>query len=110
MENKIFDSAIEACRKLGPYGRYMLAIPIIPDVKEEKADHQEEPKSAQRPAERPPEGYKLDYRYIEKKTRRLQLVFQPSLYERVKAVAEKAGLSINDYVSQTLDRATRLGV
>lgn len=81
--------------------------PTEEPVKEEQADHQEGPKSAQRPAERPPEGYKLDYRYIEKKTRRLQLVLQPSLYERVKSGAASAGLSINEYVHQILDAATR---
>lgn len=54
-----------------------------------------------------PEGYKLNPLYIETKSRRLQLVLQPSLYDRVKARAKAAGLSVNEYVHQILDEATR---
>lgn len=54
-----------------------------------------------------PEGYRINPRYIEKKSRRLQLVFQPSLYERVKAAADAAGLSVNEYIHEVLDKATR---
>ena len=45
-----------------------------------------------------PEGYKLNPLYVETKSRRLQLVLQPSLYDRVKAGAAAAGLSVNEYV------------
>ena len=45
--------------------------------------------------------------YVETKSRRLQLVLQPSLYDRVKAGAAAAGLSVNEYVHQILDTATR---
>jgi predicted HicB family RNase H-like nuclease len=55
----------------------------------------------------PPEGYKVNPQYIEKKTRRLQLVLQPSLYERVKARAEQSGSSVNDYIHSILEEATR---
>lgn len=58
-------------------------------------------------AEKPPEGYKLNPLYVETKSRRLQLVLQPSLYDRVKAGAAAAGLSVNEYVHQILDTATR---
>lgn len=54
-----------------------------------------------------PDGYKLNPMFIEKKTKRLQLVLQPSLYERVKGGADKAGLSVNEYIHQILDEATR---
>lgn len=54
-----------------------------------------------------PAGYKLNPEYIEKKTRRLQLVLQPSLYERVKANAEKSGTSVNEYIHSILEDATR---
>ena len=56
---------------------------------------------------KPPEGYKVNPLYVETKSRRLQLVLQPSLYERVKAGAAAAGLSVNEYVHQILDNATR---
>lgn len=54
-----------------------------------------------------PDGYKLNPMFIEKKTKRFQLVLQPSLYERVKSGADKAGLSVNEFIHQTLDEATR---
>lgn len=60
-----------------------------------------------KPAEKPPEGYKINPLYVETKSRRLQLVLQPSLYDRVKEGAAAAGLSVNEYVHQILDNATR---
>ena len=57
----------------------------------------------------PPDGYKLDPRYIEKRTRRLQLILQPSLYERVKEQADSSGISVNDYIHQVLEKETKHG-
>lgn len=54
-----------------------------------------------------PEGYKPNPEFIEKKTRRLQLVLQPSLYEKVKARATENGASVNDYIHSILEEATR---
>jgi len=56
-----------------------------------------------------PEGYKKNPEYIEKKTRRLQLVLQPSLYEKVKARAEQSGTSVNEYIHTLLEDATKGG-
>lgn len=58
-------------------------------------------------AAKAPEGYKLNPLYVETKSRRLQLVLQPSLYDRVKARAKASGLSVNEYCHQILDEATR---
>ena len=66
---------------------------------------QTEPKP--RPADLPPEGYKLNPLYVETKSRRVQLVLQPSLYERAKAAAEEKGVSFNDYVHTLLEEATK---
>ena len=57
--------------------------------------------------ELPASQAKLNPLYVETKSRRLQLVLQPSLYDRVKAGAAAAGLSVNEYVHQILDTATR---
>lgn len=53
------------------------------------------------------EGYKVDYGIIEKKSRRMQLLVQPSLYEKIKAQAMAEGSSVNDYIHQILESATR---
>ena len=54
----------------------------------------------------PPAGYKMNPMYVETKSRRLQLVLQPSLYERVKKAAQKESKSVNEYVHHILDQAT----
>lgn len=72
----------------------------------EAEPEEREPAQAQT-TEKPPAGYKVNPLYIETKTRRLQLVLQPSLYDRVKAGAKASGLSVNEYVHQILDNATR---
>lgn len=69
---------------------------------------EEEPKEQRgRKTGEAPEGYKLNPLYVETKTRRLQLVLQPSLYEKVKKTATEQGLSVNEYIHRTLEEATR---
>ena len=70
----------------------------------------EQPKAPAAPKgniEPAPEGYKINPLYVEKKTKRVQLVLQPSLYEKVKAAADAAGSSFNDYCHRLLEEATR---
>lgn len=50
-----------------------------------------------------PAGYKLNPLYIEAKSKRVQLLFKPSLYKAVKEQADLAGLSVNEYIHQTLE-------
>ena len=50
-----------------------------------------------------PEGYKLNPLYIEKRTKRIQLVIQPSLYEKAKAAADKRGISFNEFINQAIE-------
>ena len=52
-----------------------------------------------------PEGMKVNPLYIEKRTRRVQLVLQPSIYDKAKAASEALGLSFNDYVHALLEQA-----
>lgn len=51
-----------------------------------------------------PEGYKL---VPEVKSKRLQLLIQPSLYNRIKEKAEKTGTSVNDTIHNILSKAMR---
>ena len=56
---------------------------------------------------KPPEGYKINPLYVETKRRRLQLVMQPSLYEKVKARANQQKISVNEYIHRVLAAATK---
>lgn len=69
----------------------------------------EEPEQTipQTPPGKPPAGYKLDPRFVELKTKRLQLVLQPSLVERVKDKAFSQHLSVNEFISRLLEEATK---
>lgn len=56
------------------------------------------------PAEETPQyPMKRNPLYIETKSRRVQLMFQPSLYNKVKALATEQGKSINDTIHSILD-------
>lgn len=83
------------------------ALQFISTAETETLPPEEKTITMPQPTEKPPEGYKLNPLYVETKSRRLQLVLQPSLYDRVKAGAAAAGLSVNEYVHQILDNATR---
>ena len=52
----------------------------------------------------PKEGYKLNPLYIKTKTRRLQLIVKPSVYEKIKAKSMKQKLSVNEYIHQLLEK------
>lgn len=54
-----------------------------------------------------PEGYKMNPAYIEKKSRRLQLLMQPSLYNLLKSRAEEEGNSVNNLIHELLEKAVR---
>ena len=67
---------------------------------QEEAVKEETPQGATPSEIKPaPEGYKVNPLYIETKSKRLNLLIQPSLLERVKAVADKAGLSVNETIT-----------
>lgn len=50
----------------------------------------------------PPEGYKVNPEYIEKKSRRVQILMQPSIYEAVKEKALDLGISTNEAINEAL--------
>ena len=75
------------------------AMNFISQVGQTEADPAEEPVNT------PPEGYKLNMQYVEKKTRRLQLIVQPSLYKKIKKKADKQHLSVNEFIHRILEKA-----
>lgn len=52
-----------------------------------------------------PEGYKVNREVVETKSRRVQLLMQPSLHTRLKERAQEQGLSFNDFVHKALEKA-----
>ena len=54
-----------------------------------------------------PEGYKVNPLYIETKSRRLQLLVQPSLHDKIKARAIASGRSVNEYIHSLLEEAMK---
>lgn len=54
-----------------------------------------------------PEGFKANPLYVETKSRRMQLLVQPSLYEAIKARATTEGTSVNELVHSILEAAIK---
>lgn len=52
----------------------------------------------------PPQGFKHNPIYVETKSRRLQLLVQPSLHEKLKNRASIEGKSVNDLVHSILTK------
>lgn len=52
-----------------------------------------------------PKGYKANPLFVETKSRRLQLLVQPSLYEAIKERATAEGQSVNELVHSILEAA-----
>jgi predicted HicB family RNase H-like nuclease len=44
---------------------------------------------------------------IPKRTKRVQLVMTPELYERAKKMADKAGISFNEFINQLCNKVTQ---
>ncbi|MCR5259310.1 MAG: hypothetical protein K6E40_14275 [Desulfovibrio sp.] len=51
---------------------------------------------------KPPAGHVLNRAFVETKSKRLQVLMQPSVYERVRAQAEATGVSVNEMISRLL--------
>ena len=57
--------------------------------------------------EEAPEGYKVNPLYIEKRSKRLQLLIQPSLYGKLKSKADREGDSVNDTLHKILEESLK---
>ena len=49
-----------------------------------------------------PHGWKINREVVESKTKRVQLLMQPSLHAKVRKAAQDRGLSVNDYIHRLL--------
>ena len=68
------------------------------------ATQEEEPGGQTATESADPYQYKLKYNYGELRTRRLQLVLQPSLYKAISKAAKAQGISLNEYCSRAFKR------
>lgn len=57
--------------------------------------------------EEAPEGYKVNPLYIEKRSKRLQLLIQPSLYDKLKKKSDREKCSVNDTIHKILEEALK---
>lgn len=78
-----------------------IATPALQFISNQDA---EQPKKEEGKA---PEGYKVNPAYVEKKSRRLQLLMQPSLYDLLKTRAVEEGTSVNNLIHELLERAVK---
>lgn len=78
------------------------AIQFISDVKESPAEGQ----GVAAPQAQEPTPALFQYKKDDKetKTRRIQIVLRPSLAEKLKERARREGTSVNDFISQLLER------
>lgn len=49
-----------------------------------------------------PQGYKPNPRYIEKKSKRVNLLMQPTTVARAKAAAAALNISMNEFINETV--------
>jgi len=47
-------------------------------------------------------GYKINPKYLETKSKRVQLLMQPSLHRKLKKQADTNGVSVNEYIHSLL--------
>lgn len=52
-------------------------------------------------------GFRPSPAHTETKSRRLQLLMQPSLHDKIKAAARAQGCSVNEYIHHILEAATK---
>lgn len=58
------------------------------------------PEALGQPPLKAPKGYRVDPRFIELKSKRVQLMCQPSVIAKLQAKAKKERLSFNEYVNK----------
>ena len=64
------------------------------------------PTAAKPQGEQPPQGFKPNPEYIETRSKRVQLLMQPSLYKQLKARAKREKRSLNDLIHSILEEST----
>jgi len=63
---------------------------------------QEEPVSKEELPAKAPEGYKINPLYIETKSKRVNLLMQPSVVDRMKKLSQERGISLNEAINEAV--------
>lgn len=79
-----------------------MAAPEQTDNTDNKQQTEEKPKATPEPANNPP----MKRLYVETKSKRVQLLMQPTLHKRLKKLANDNGLSFNEFIHSTLEAIT----
>ena len=75
------------------------------DQPEKKPSTRKKKTTTPKGTEKAPEGYKINPKYIETKSKRVQMLIQPSLHEKAKAVSNDLGISLNDFINRAIQEA-----
>ena len=98
-DSTIFLSEEQATEYIGEISR------MIKEINDEAEE--EELKTKKSVTAPTPEGYKVNPIYIETKSKRLQLLVQSSLLDKLKGKAKAEGRSVNDLVHSILEEALK---
>lgn len=82
------------------------AMSFISQESIDKVDGKQEGATTPTGGKKAPEGYKPNPEFIETKSKRVQLLVQPSVYEAVKAKAKANGISTNEAINEALREYT----
>lgn len=55
----------------------------------------------------PPPGFKLNPMFIENRSRRIVLMVQPSMHQKIKARADAVGISMNQFLNDLISDALK---
>jgi hypothetical protein len=83
--------------------------PALSFISQESIDKVEQPESSPSTAparKKAPAGYKPNPEFIETKSKRVQILVQPSLYRDAKALSSELGISLNDFIHRAIQEAT----
>lgn len=81
-----------------------------PDTQAEQEPKQKKPRAKKAPTQKAPSKWSRDPSMErEKRTKRVQLVLPPSLFEAAKDLAEGEGISFNEFFIRSLESAVEKG-
>lgn len=82
------------------------AMSFISQESIDKVDGKPEGTTSPTSTRKAPAGYKPNPEFIETKSKRVQILVQPSLHREAKAGADKLGISLNDFIHRAIQEAT----